>query len=60
MKVDLKNDEVPLAVADTAGILARNCGVKTKTIYQSMSRAKKHGWRCCWVKLEVEDDENNT
>ena len=55
MKVDLKDDEIPLAVADTQRQLAAICGVKEKTIKESISRAKKHGWRCCYVKVEEEE-----
>lgn len=56
MKVDLNDDERPLVVADTSGQLAIKCGVKSESIIQSISRARKHGWRCCYVK--VEEDEN--
>ena len=54
MKVDLNNNEEPLVVADTAGQLAIKCGVRVESIRQSRSRAKKNGWRCCWVKVEAE------
>ena len=58
MKVDLKNNEEPLIVVNYKSELARLCGVKESTISQSMSRAKKHGWRCCYIKVKVEDEED--
>lgn len=54
-KIDLKNNEQILVVADTQGQLAIKCGVKCDSIRQSISRAKKHGWRCCYVKIEEEE-----
>lgn len=55
MKVDLKNNEEPLAVADTPKELAKMCGVKRTSILETMSRARRKGWRCSYIK--VEDDE---
>ena len=55
MQVDLKNDEIPLVTAYSAEELAEKCGVKVKTIFESRSRAKKHGWRCQYVKVEDEE-----
>ena len=56
MKIDLKNNEEPLCVARYRSELAERCGVKEKTISESMSRAKKHGWRCCYIKMEDNDE----
>ena len=55
IKVDLNTDDT-IAVADTQRELAEMCGVKEKTIRESISRAKKHGWRCCYMKIEDTDD----
>jgi len=56
IKIDLNDEEAPpIAIADTAGQLAIKCGVKAKTIYQCVSRAKRKGHRCCYIKME--DDE---
>ena len=55
MKVDLKDNEIPLEIASTHGQLAYKCGVKPETIRNAISRAKKNGYRCQWVR--VEDDE---
>ena len=55
MKIDLQNNEEPLIVAYSRYELAQLCGVKEVTISQSMSRAKKNGWRCCYVKVKDED-----
>ena len=56
MQVDLKNGEIPIIIAYSAEELAEKCGVKVTSIFESRSRAKKHGWRCQYVKVE-EDDE---
>lgn len=55
IKVDLKDNENILAVGDSQRELAKLCGVKEATIRQSMSRARKHGWRCCYMKIENEE-----
>ena len=55
MKIDLYNNDEPLAVADTQRELAELCGIKETSIRETMSRAKRRGWRCCYIKIE--DDE---
>lgn len=55
IKVDLDNDDHILAVADTQKELAELCGVKKESICQSISRAKREGWRCSYMRME--DDE---
>ena len=54
MKVDLKDAEFPLAVADSQRELAKLCGVKEASIRQSISRAKRLGMRCSYIKIEDE------
>lgn len=49
--------ELPLVVADTAGILARRLGTTAANIYSLMSRDRAHGKRSKYVKVEVDDDE---
>lgn len=55
MLIDLNHDELPIEVADTARELAQICGVKEKTIIQSVSRAKRMGIRCRYVKVVVDE-----
>ena len=52
MKVDLKNNEEPIYIAYSRYELSQLCGVKERSISENMSRAKKRGWRCCYVKVE--------
>ena len=54
IKVDLADDDRILAVAESQRELAKICGVKESSIRELISRSKKHGWRCCYMK--VEDD----
>ena len=58
MKVDLKNNEEPLAVADSQRELAKLCGVKESTIRESICRAKKRGWKCRYIKIEDIEEDN--
>ena len=55
MKVDLKNNEQPLAVAQHRSELARMLGVNEKSISQHMSRQKRLHRECCYRKIEVEE-----
>lgn len=57
MKVTHDKYELPLAVAEDAGTLARMCGVTVNTIFSQISRANKEGKWCSWRRIEVEDDE---
>lgn len=50
--------EMPLAVADSVGELGQLIGRKKSTICSAMSRAKRRGTRCRYVKVEVEDDDD--
>ena len=54
MKVDVKNNDLPLVIAGSAGQLAIKCGVKVESIRQTVSRAKRKGWHCKYIR--VEDD----
>ena len=55
MLIDLNHDELPIEVADTARELAQICGVKEESIIQSVSRAKRMGIRCRYVKVVDEE-----
>ena len=56
VKIDLKTDEI-IEMADTQGQLALKCGVKADSIRQTLSRAKRLGHRCCYLKIEDNDNE---
>ena len=60
MKVDLDNNEEPLAVADTTRELAKMCGVKRESIMQMVSRARRKGWKCSYIKIEDDEDDYQT
>lgn len=57
MKVDLKNNEEPLAVADSQRELAKMLGVKESSIREEKSRAKRLGRPCCYIRVDDDDDE---
>lgn len=48
--------ELPLAVADSAEQLASLIGVKTNNIFSAISNAKRGGYRCQYVKVELEEE----
>ena len=57
-KIDIDSEtEDILAVADTQRELAEMCGVKEKSIRESISRAKRMGMRCSYIKIENLEDE---
>lgn len=56
MMVDLNDNELPLAVADSAAELARLAGVREATIRANISNSRRLGCRCRYVKVEAEDD----
>lgn len=58
IKVDLKTDDI-IAVADTQRELAKMCGVKETTIRQRISRAKRENGKCCYMKMEDDDADND-
>ena len=49
--------ELPVAVADTAGQLADMIGVRVNNIYSAISNAARFGYRCQYVKVEIEEDD---
>lgn len=56
MEVDMDDYELPTGhMADTARELAEQCGVKTATIYQMISRAKRRQMRCRYVRVPFDD-----
>jgi hypothetical protein len=47
--------ELPEVVATTARALADRCGVKESTVKSAVSKCKKNGWKCHYIRVEVED-----
>lgn len=56
--LDRKFDQIVI-VADTINELAEEAGVKRSTIDQTMSRAKHNGTRCKYIRIPLEDDEED-
>ena len=54
----VENDiyELPLAVADTVSELALMVGMNKRDIYTEMSRAKKEGLWCRFIKVPLDGD----
>lgn len=51
--------ELPLAVADSIPLLARQLGVTTNSIYASMTHSRKKGYRCRYVKVVIDESEED-
>lgn len=59
MEVDLKNKELPTGrMATRARDLARMCGIEPKGVSNAISRAKRNGTRCRYVKVVIEEEDN--
>lgn len=56
VKVTDDKYELPIAVADSAGELAKMLGVKKNTVLTKISHGKQ-GIRTTYHRVEVEDDE---
>lgn len=56
MKVTPDRYELPVAVGDTAEQLARLVGCTKNNIYSAISNATKHGYRCQYIKVTIEED----
>lgn len=59
MKVTPDRYELPVAVADSGYELAKICGVSTNNVYNAMRKARLNGYRCQYVRVEVEDESVN-
>lgn len=57
MLVTTDEFELPLVVADSAGELARILGTVPDSIYSNVHHCRAAGYRCKYVKVEVEDEE---
>ena len=58
MKVTKDEYELPVAVADSISLLARMLGISKKTIESSMSKSRHLGYRSVYVKVELEEDDD--
>lgn len=47
--------EFIVAMGDTAEKLARECGTTERTIYSAISHAKKHGYKCAYKKVVLDE-----
>ena len=47
--------EFIVAMGDTAEKLARECGTTERTIYSAISHTKKHGYKCAYKKVVLEE-----
>lgn len=59
MEVDLNNKELPIRIADRARDLARMKGIDPKGVSNAYSRAKCRGTKCRYVKVEIEEDDDD-
>ena len=58
MEVTKDKYELPVAVADSAAALARLVGVGKSSISQCMCHTKKYGGKCKYIKVVLEDEED--
>ena len=58
MEVTTDDLELPLVVASSAEELARKIGKRRKNIYSAISKAKARGYRSKYVKVEVEEEND--
>lgn len=57
LKVTDDQYELPVAVAETQGELARMCGVSKATITSSLSHQRHGRWQSHYKEVKVEDEE---
>ena len=51
--------ELPLVVADSISLLARKLGVTTNTIHSAISRSRKCGYKCRYIKVVIDETEED-
>lgn len=49
--------ELPLMIADSAAELSRRLHLSEGTVSSTISCDKKRGYRCRYVKVEIDDDD---
>lgn len=60
MRVTDDQYELPIAVADTHGELARMCGVSRNTVASALSHARRNGQNSVYKEVEVEDGSDDS
>ena len=59
MEVDLNNKELPTGVmADSPTKLAKMLGLHRGTVCSAINGCRKHGYRCRYVKVEIDDEDD--
>lgn len=58
MEIDLRNKELPVAVADTMEELAQMRKTTVRNIKTQMFRAKRRNGRCKYIRVKIEEEEN--
>ena len=58
LKVTPDRYELPVAVADSGKELARICGVSSNNVYNTMTKARKLGHKCQYIRVNVGEDIN--
>lgn len=59
MLVSKDKYELPLMVCDSVAELARRVGRQPVNIYSAISKGKKRGYRCQYVKVTIDEEEND-
>lgn len=57
MKITNDKYELPIAIADTVGELAKMCGVTTNNIYSAISHRKSGERNTSFVRVEFDEEE---
>ena len=57
MKVTRDKYEFPVYIAETQKELAMLCGVNKGSISRAIGEARRNGHRCCYVRVEIEEDD---
>lgn len=56
MEITLDDYELPVAIAESRVRLAEMVGVEPETISEQICRYRKHGMKCKYIKVEIEDE----
>ena len=58
MEVDVKNNELPTGrMAEKSTALAKMCGIHLTGVSAAVSKAKKQGRKCKYVRVEIDDEQ---
>ena len=55
-----ENYDLPLIIAESAREMAEKRGIKKSSVYQIISKARRLGYRCRYVVVDDEDDEDDS